>query len=191
MKHSGVDELILPTPHSDATARYCKKYDIKFKAIDVSEIFVGPLKAFIPELDGTQTKVKLYAPDEGSILRAIELARLLNVGVLFNLKNRGFSNDPEIIEAAQAEIDRIKQQHPDVDLEYATPERVIGIVIIVVEDELDTARTLNGQAVRLKSHGALKIFACITHPVCSPGWMRKFLDNYPFDGVIDNPYERK
>jgi ribose-phosphate pyrophosphokinase len=184
LKHNGVDELILPTPHSGAIARYCEKYDIKFWAIDVSEIFVGPLKTYIFELKDSRTRVKLYAPDEGSILRAIALARLLNVGVLFNLKNRGFSNDPEIIEAVQEEIDRIKRQYPDVELEYATPELVKDAIIIEVEDELDTARTLNGQALRLKDNGAREIFACITHPVCSPGWLRKFLYKHPFSGVI-------
>lgn len=186
MKNSGISHVILATPHSEQTGENFRNEGIVFRSVDMSDLFASRLKPFFPAESGRGNKVKVYTPDEGSIPRAIELARRLGVGVLFSLKNRGFDNETEIVEATQKKIEEIKQQFDFFpDLEYATSERVSGMIIVMVEDEIDSGGTANGQAVKLRGYGAAKIYMLFTHAVCTDPWRRKLFgaDN-PFSQVI-------
>ncbi|MFZ2226373.1 MAG: ribose-phosphate pyrophosphokinase-like domain-containing protein [Candidatus Moraniibacteriota bacterium] len=186
MKNSGISHVILATPHSEQTGENFRKEGIVFRDVDMSDLFASRLKPFFPaEVDGTD-KVKVYTPDEGSITRAIKLATRLGVGVLFSLKNRGFDNETTIIEATQKEIEEVKEKFDFFpNLEYATLERVSGMMIIMVEDEIDSGGTANGQAVKLRGYGAEKIYMVFTHAVCTNPWRRKLFGTVnPFSQVI-------
>jgi ribose-phosphate pyrophosphokinase len=183
MKHNGVDHLIVVTPHSQQTERNCADVGIAFRAVDPSEAFASILRPLLPE-NCDKEKAKIYAPDEGSIPRAIALAKHLGVGVIFNLKHRGINNKTEMIDADRAMIDAIKKKYADHDIVYATPECVKDVHVVMIEDEADTGGTANTQASTLMGYGARVVLACFTHPVCSDGWKRKLFAQDPFAKII-------
>ena len=184
MKASGVDHVILVTPHSSQIGINFEQVGITFKAVDASNVFVNALLPLLPAHNRAE-RVKVLTPDEGSISRAIALARKLEIGVFFSLQNRGFSNEKVLLDADREQIESIKAKYPHfTDLEYATSENVRGMTLIIVEDELDTGGTANKRGVMLKEYGAGKIYLCVTHPVCSNGWKRKLFSGNPFDQVI-------
>jgi len=181
---NGVDYVITVTPHAEQTGKNCKENGLKFRCADMSEIFASRLKGLLPEFDKGQAKA--YSPDVGSILRAIEVAKRLGIGVLFNFKHRGFDNQAEMVEADQKQIDEIKQLYSWFpDLEYATAERINGITAVMVEDEIDTGSTAYKRAILLRQYGCKEIYLAVTHPVCSDPWKRQlFGEESPFSQVI-------
>lgn len=104
LKANSVDSVIVATPHSDQTQKNCEVNGLQFRAVDQSEAFASVLRPLIPEVSDTE-EGRVYSPDEGSIPRAIALAKFLGIGVLFNLKDRAFNN-----ETAMAKMDK-KRSH--------------------------------------------------------------------------------
>lgn len=184
MKNSGVSHVILVTPHSEKTRMNFEENGIEFKNIDLSDLFANRLKSSLPE-EGRKEKVRVYAPDKGAIPRAIKLAKHLEVGVLFSLKNRGFNNETEIVEADKRKIEEIKEKFNDFpEIEYATPDRVNGMTIVMAEDEVDSGGTANKQAIQLKKYGVLNMYLFFTHAVCTDPWRRKLFSEDPFCRVL-------
>jgi phosphoribosylpyrophosphate synthetase len=185
MKFSGIDNVILATPHSEQTGVNFEKEGIAFRVVDMSDLFFSRLRPLLPE-SNSGNKVEVYAPDEGSISRAVELAKRLKLGVLFSLKNRGFNNEVELVEADQQKIAEIKRQFsPFLSLEYATPTLVDKAIIVMAEDEIDSGSTAHAQAEQLRRYGAEKIYMVFTHAVCTDPWRRKlFSGDNPFSQVI-------
>ncbi|MFA5184189.1 MAG: ribose-phosphate pyrophosphokinase-like domain-containing protein [Patescibacteria group bacterium] len=189
LAHAGVNQLVVATPHSvENMETNCRDFGIGFFPIDMSENFARTIKPFLAAAGITETaadKVIIYAPDEGSIYRAIMLARLLGRGVAFNLKKRGLNNAAEIIQAEKEEIlrltERCKKTFNFPDLYYATPENIRGKVILMIEDEIASGETANKTGHLLKSFGAQTIFFAATHAVCTPGWQRKLFFDNPFE----------
>ncbi|MDR3558871.1 MAG: phosphoribosyltransferase family protein [Candidatus Pacebacteria bacterium] len=185
MKASGISHVIMVTPHSEQTIINFQKAGIACRCANLGDLFSNRLRPLLPEPDKGK-KVKVYAPDQGSISRAIELAKRLEIGVFFSLKNRGFNNETKAIEANQEKIAEIKKQFDSfADLEYATSDQVRDSTIIIVEDEIDSGGTAYIQATQLKKYGAEKIFMVFSHAVCTDPWRRKLFgaDN-PFTQVI-------
>jgi ribose-phosphate pyrophosphokinase len=183
LKHNGVDQLIVATPHSTQTEYNCSNNDILFRAADPSEAFASVLRPLLPEGEDCKRTV-VYAPDEGSIPRAIALAKFLGIDVLFNLKNRDFSNESRMIDADKMQIGEVVAKYDYSGLYYATEDRIKDAYVIMVEDEVDTGGTANRQGQMLREYGAYAIFFCVTHAVCSDGWKRKLLANNPFTKII-------
>lgn len=187
MKHSGVDDLIVTTPHSEQTRVNCENKGIAFRAVDPSEAFASVLRPLLPE-EGDTDKTEVYAPDEGSIPRACALAKHLGATVQFNLKHRGFDNETAMIDADQSLIDEIitKYEKKGHSILYATPASLRGKFVVMVEDEVDTAGTATRQGKMIKSAGVKALYFCFTHPVFSDGWKRKLLPNTgtPFDKIL-------
>jgi ribose-phosphate pyrophosphokinase len=184
MKASGISHVIMVTPHSQQTLLNFEDNKIICKCVNLSDLFANRLRPYISQ--SNKKKAKVYAPDEGSIIRAVELAKRMEIGVLFSLKNRGFNNETTIVEADQQKIEEIKQLFISFpDLEYATPERVKDSIVIMVEDEVDSGGTIHSQAVKLRKNGAKKIYVVFSHAVCTDPWRRKLFgaDN-PFTQVI-------
>ena len=196
-RQNGIDHLIVATPHSSQMAENCQTYDIAFRGVSAAELFASTLKPYLPEADSGKI-VEVYAPDEGSIQRAVELAVFLKVGVLFNLKHRKISNETVMVDADLQQIEAIKKKyaHLGIAIEHATAQNVKGKIIVMVEDEIDTCSTANRQGVTLLEYDALEIYFCVTHAVCSDGWKRKIFaghdgpenisnnPSYPFTKVI-------
>lgn len=187
MKHNGIDDVIVVTPHSEATKKNCLANDLGFREVDPSEAFASVVRPLLPERDVVK-KAAIYSPDEGSIQRAIALAKFLKIKIFFNIKGRGFDNETAMIDADEEMIEAIIAKYADQydfhDLEYATPENIKGMYIIMVEDEVDTGGTANRQGIMLKEYGAIVVIFLATHPVCSDGWKRKLPSNNPFDKII-------
>jgi len=96
--------MIVATPHSMAMAKYCEEYGLKFRSIDPSAIFASNVLNLISRTD--LSLVVSYAPDLGSIPRAISLASILNCPVYFNLKNREINGRTNIVDESQKEIEK-------------------------------------------------------------------------------------
>jgi phosphoribosylpyrophosphate synthetase len=186
MAFSGVSHVILATPHSEQTGLNFEQEGVVFRAVDLSDLFASRLRPLLHPKLKSGKKVWIYAPDEGSIIRAIGLARRLELKVLFSLKNRGFNNQIELAEMDLQKIEGIKEQFSFFsDLEYATAELVDESVIVMVEDELDSGTTAHKQAEQLRRYGAEEIHMVFTHAVCTDPWRRRLFDvNNPFSQVI-------
>lgn len=182
----GVDELMVATPHSSAMANACTEYKIKFHEIDPSSLFSTTVQTFVPH--EYHHLIKIYAPDAGSIPRAVNLANLLHCPVLFNLKNRAINDKTSIIEEEVNERDGLVKEFRDYykfqEIYYITPELVKNVIIIMVEDEVASGGTANDTGQMLQKFEAKSIFLLATHPVLTPGWRNKLFYNYPFTKII-------
>ena len=177
LKHAGVDEIVTVTPHSHKMEEFCKEFGINFHEADPSTIFSETVKAYVSE------EPLVYSPDQGSISRAINLAKANNWPVIFSLKKRGLNNEIQIMEEEKQEIEKIIQsyQYP---IFYASNSKIKGKTIIMIEDEVSTGGTANRTGVKLKENGAGIIIFISTHSILTPGWRRKLFDQNPFDRVI-------
>lgn len=185
LKHAGVDQLIVATPHSEKMAENCRVYGIKFHPADMSEIFAQAIRTL---LNGDEKNTLIYAPDEGSISRAVGLAQILGFKVIFTLKKRGLNNAAEIAGPDQQEIDeliaRAQQELDFPQISYATADQIKGAIILMVEDEIASGETANKTGRRLKSLGADTLIFSATHAVCTAGWQRKLFYQNPFDKIF-------
>lgn len=197
LKHAGVDQLIVTTPHSEKMAENCQIFGIDFHTADMSESFAQAIKTILPN---EKKNILVYAPDEGSIPRAVGLAKILNLQVIFTLKRRGLNNATEIIAQDQEKINAIiskAQKELNFSLiDYASAESIKDSTILMVEDETASGETANGTGLRLKHLGAEMIIFAATHAVCTFGWQRKLFYQNPFDKIfiadsIERGYENR
>lgn len=132
----------------------------------------------------------VYAPDQGSVSRAFNLAILLpGSRLIFNLKNRDFDNATSIKhnqeEAAAIVQSFAKENGPEITHITGENTQIMkDAIIIMTEDEIATGGTANGTARLLKSYGAKTIYFVATHAVCTRGWQRKLFHGDPFAKVF-------
>jgi len=88
----------------------------------------------------------VVSPDVGSVARARNFARMMNLPIAIIDKRRPKANISEVVNI----IGDIKNRD-----------------VIIIDDILDTAGTMTGGAAALKQMGARKIYACCTHAVLS------------------------
>ena len=186
LKQCGVDEMLTATPHSNATARYCDMYGIKYHEIDVSALFTSKILTFVPAQH--RDNIYVYSPDIGSVKRALGVARMLKCPVLFNEKNRPLYNTITLVETNKGERETVENQlrgyYKYNDLHYATQELVNGKVIVMIEDEIASGATANKTAINLKEYNPLMILFFGSHAVLTPGWRNLLLQNDPFTKII-------
>lgn len=171
----GVNELMVATPHSNAMENACIEYGIKFHEIDPSSLFATTIQTFVPHED--HHLIKIYAPDAGSIPRAVNLANLLHCPVLFNLKHRAINDKTSIVEEKIEERDNLVNEFRDYykfqEIYYINPELVKNMIIIMIEDEVASGSTANDTGQMLQRLTAKSVFLLATHPVlsnsCRPG----------------------
>jgi len=185
LAHAGLDEMIVVTPHSNQMKKCCDEFGIKFTAVDMSNTFAEVLSTYLPD---NNSNIIVHAPDEGSIYRAIKLAKALKVPVYFNVKDRGMNNVIKFVELDETESDvivkRVRQLHQYEDIHYAYADSVKDKTIVMIDDEVSTGSTANENARSLKEFGAKQIFFVVTHPVLTSGWRKKLLHLNPFDKII-------
>lgn len=198
LKHAGVYEMIVVTPHSPNMIKFGNSAGIKMYEVDPSKKFavtLGPYLSTIAEKD----KIIAYSPDEGAISRTAALAREINCPVIFSLKNRGLNNEVEFKKEDQKYIDAViakfSSQSPS-GIYYADQGHIEGHNIIMVDDEVTTGGTASKFGWRLKKMKAEKIIFLASHPVLCRGWRRKLIDESPFDKIlmgdtIRRPYEKR
>lgn len=179
----GVDRIILCDIHSPKTTDNLRQAGLEVWNVSPAPAFAAKLSAYVDMARGQGKTFFVYAPDKGSIARAIALARELNVEVMVTLKKRLHTGevmiDDDPSKLAQLSADH---QHP---LLLASAELTGGNYVVIVDDELSTGSTsrLTGWHVR-DNLQAEKVYCCVTHPVCAPGWKRKFVDKSPFDQIF-------
>lgn len=183
---AGVDEMIVATPHSIEMRKACNDYKIKFHEINPSTLFANAIQTFVqPE---GKNLMRIYSPDEGSLARAVDLARIIDCPVLFNLKNRAINSITSIIETEKDEIEKLigefKKHFNFEQIQYATPDLVSQKIIIMIEDEVASGKTANDTGHLLKKYGAKSLLFFATHPVLTWGWRNKLFYNNPFNKII-------
>lgn len=184
ISNAGVDEIIFCDIHSEATLIYCQENNIKAHNTSGAKIFAELLEP----ITANDEEVFIYSPDKGSIKRAIELAKILNKAVLFNLKDR---NAEGHISQKTLEGDTLEKLSKEFSYPLAEALDIKDKTIIIVEDEVSTGSTAKMVANKLKAKGAKKLIFCATHSVCTPGWKRTFVENSPFYKIIlGNTIER-
>lgn len=114
--------------------------------IPVDHLFGGPILAdyFKDKIDSKETVI--VSPDVGGVQRARNFASMLDLPLAIIEKRRPKANVSEVMNVIG-------------DIE--------GKNVIIVDDIIDTAGSITKAAKVLKDFGALKVYACCTHPVLS------------------------
>lgn len=194
LKLAGVDKLVLCDIHSNTTLKNCETEGIQAYNVSGAPIFADRLSPIVDLLRMSRTKFYVYSPDGGSVERAYNLAKILNVPILMDMKKRVNSGEIKIIRDEER-LEDFRRQY-DYDIRFADQELVKDAVITIIEDELASGRTGQLTGWQLHDLGAKSLIFCATHPVCNPGWKRNFIDNSPFSMIlfgntIPRPYEKE
>ena len=181
-KHVGVDEIITVSPHSPSMEKFCNQFGIKFWEVDPSPLYASTINTYLPETPS------IYAPDKGSIIRAIKLAKLIGARVIFNLKVRGTNTEANIKVAEEHEIKEViayfKEKYNFSELYYVNADLIKGENIVIIEDEISTGETANKTGKWLKRLEANELLFLAMHPVCARSWREKFFDGLPYTKVM-------
>ena len=133
-----VDRILIMDMHSEVMQG--------FFSMPIDNMYATPI--FIEDiLHKKLTKMKVVSPDVGGVVRARALAKKLGGSDLAIIDKR---RDP---------------QHGTQTLH--TIGDVNGYHCILIDDLLDTGKTLMQAAKALKASGALSVLAYVTHPVCT------------------------
>ncbi len=187
LKNAGVDEMIVVTPHSEKMAELCMEFGIKFRAVDPSHIFAETISTYIAPDE--RSLIRVYAPDKGSVPRAIALAKELGSEVMYTSKLRRQDNKVAIVQESEERIEQMtaefREKYDFSKIHYAHPRDIEGKIIIMVEDEVRTGETARKTADLLKEYQAKSVLFLATHAVLTPGWRKElFSGDYPFDAFI-------
>lgn len=116
-----------------------------FFSVPADNIYGGPV--LISDLYRQQIpNLMVVSPDVGGVVRARAMAKQLET-------------DLAIIDKRRPKANVAKVMHIIGD--------VTGRTCVLIDDMVDTANTLCEAAAALKQHGAVRVFACCTHPVLS------------------------
>ena len=134
----GADRALTIDLHADQIQGF---FDIPVDNVYASPILLGYVwRQKYPD-------VMVVSPDVGGVVRARALAKRLD-------------------DADLAIIDKRRPKPNEAKVMHIIGE-VKGRSCVIVDDLVDTAGTLCQAAAALKEHGAVKVVACITHPVLS------------------------
>lgn len=153
IKIAGADRVLTIDLHADQIQGF---FDIPTDNIYASPVLMSELwRKQLPN-------PIVVSPDVGGVVRARAMAKQLET-------------DLAIIDKRRPRINEAKVMH------------IIGEVAdrscILIDDIVDTASTLCEAAGALKRQGALKVFACCTHPVLSGEAVRRISES-PLDELL-------
>jgi ribose-phosphate pyrophosphokinase len=137
LSQAGADRVITMDLHAPAIQGF---FDVPVDHLYASSTFVPWFKR------KRIAKLTVVSPDLGGIKRARAYAKYLGAEIAMIDKRRPKQNQTEVMNI----IGKVK-----------------GRNILLIDDLIDTAGTLVSGANKLKSEGALKIFACCTHAILS------------------------
>ncbi len=116
----------------------------------------------------------VVSPDLGGVTRARNFANLLDLPIAIIEKRRPKANVSEVMNIIG-------------DIE--------GKNVVIIDDIIDTAGTMSEAARVLKSFGALKVYACATHPVLSGPAVERIenseIEKFIITDTIPLPKEKK
>jgi ribose-phosphate pyrophosphokinase len=135
-----------------------------FFSIPADNIYGGP--ALISDLYRQQIpNLMVVSPDAGGVVRARAMAKQLET-------------DLAIIDKRRPKANVAKVMHIIGNVE--------GRTCVLMDDMVDTANTLCEAAGALKAHGAVKVFACCTHPVLSGPAVERITDSQLDELLVTN-----
>lgn len=150
---AGVDRVLTVDLHADQIQGF---FDIPVDNIYASPVLLQDIKSKGYE------NLTVVSPDMGGVLRARVFAKSLNTDLAIIDKRRPKANEAEVMNII-GEIN--------------------GRNCIIVDDMIDTAKTLCKAAEALKSRGALNVYAYASHAVFS-GDAAKYIDESCIDEVV-------
>ncbi len=178
LKANGSDIVIVCDIHAQRTLQDFKDVGIDVHNTDPNRAYVSRLRLSVKLAEDDGRGYYIYVPDEGSIPRALPLAKLLGVKVAINLKKRDSSGGVKRFN----DSNRIKELEDVYDVKLVVVDSDLsGASFCIREDELSTGGTaaLAGEFL-VNEIGAHEVFFCATHAVCANGWKRKIVDRNPF-----------
>ncbi len=122
----------------------------------------------------TDRETVVVSPDLGGVTRARNFANLLDLPIAIIEKRRPKANVSEVMNVIG-------------DIE--------GKNVVIIDDIIDTAGTMSEAAKVLKNFGALKVYACATHPVLSGPAVERIenseIEKFIITDTIPLPEEKK
>jgi ribose-phosphate pyrophosphokinase len=135
-----------------------------FFSVPTDNIYGGPV--LISDLYRQQIpNLMVVSPDVGGVVRARAMAKQLET-------------DLAIIDKRRPKANVAKVMHIIGDVQ--------GRTCVLMDDMVDTANTLCEAASALKEHGAVKVFACCTHPVLSGPAIERITDSQLDELLVTN-----
>ena len=167
----GVDNIITFDAHDPRVQNA-----IPIQGIDNFPTSYQFIKAFIenePELSFTKESLNIVSPDVGGMSRVVFYSNIMevNMGMFYRRKNYSITNE--------------NGEHPVVAIEFLGGN-IKGKDIIIVDDMIDTGKSMINTALELKKRGAAKIIMAATFGLFSQG-----LDAFDMaykEGLLDSLY---
>lgn len=182
IKFAGVDKLILCDIHSQQTMINCEQIGLPVWNVDSTKAFAGQLKPFVDVSHREGREFFIYAPDAGSVPRAVALGKLLEVKVAVSLKNRAHTGEITVVDNKDVWERLVKEFGEQI---FLAGHNLKGVDLCTRDDEVTTATTASKTGWRLRDEfGVNHLFGCFTHPVCVPGWKRVLVDSGPFQRLF-------
>ena len=150
---AGIDRLLTVDLHADQIQGF---FDIPVDNIYASPVLLKDIRSHNHE------NIIIVSPDTGGVARARAFAKALNVDMAIIDKRRPKANEAEVMNIIG-----------DID----------GKTCIIIDDMIDTAKTLCRAAEALKARGAAKVFAYATHAVFSDEATSR-INNSDIDEVV-------
>jgi len=194
MRAAGVDHIVICDAHSQKTLDNLTASGIDAHNADPTSAFAAELHPVVEKTQREGREFFVYAPDAGSIMRAIRLADLLGVRVAASIKKRAHSGTIELVHDDDVWA---KLQERYGGRLIRTEDLPTGSVVCVREDEVASGSTARKSGWKLRNeHGAHAVHFCATHPVLTRGWRRTFIDDSPYGimllgNTIHRSYEKR
>jgi ribose-phosphate pyrophosphokinase len=182
LKCKGVDKIIFCDIHSEETLKNCEREGLLAVNVSGAPIFADRLIPIVEMAKDRKRQVFIYAPDAGSVPRAVDLAKILQVPIIMDMKSRDFSGEVSIIQDDE-ELQKLQTKY-GVSIKLYNQELIQDSLIIIIDDEVSSGKTGNKTGHKLKDLGAAEVIFCATHAVCVPGWKRTFIENHPFSLIL-------
>ena len=151
---AGVDRVLTVDLHADQIQGF---FDIPVDNIYASPVLLKDIRA-----NNKMDNLMVVSPDTGGVARARAFAKALGVEMAIIDKRRPKANETEVM-------------------------NIIGDIsgknCLIIDDMIDTAKTLCKAAEALKNRGANKVYAYATHPVFSNDAIKR-IDESILDEVI-------
>lgn len=165
LTRAGADRVLTMDLHAGQIQGY---FDIP-----VDHLLGGPILAdYFKDIVNEETVI--VSPDLGGVARARNFANLLDLPIAIIEKRRPKANVSEVMNVIG-------------DIE--------GKNVVIIDDIIDTAGTITKAATVLKNFGALKVYACCTHPILSGPAVERIatsdIEEFVVTDTIPLPDEKK
>ena len=187
LKHWGVDHLVLCEPHSIIhTKKFCREFKLSVTIADPTELFAEAMSSLLQTIG--RSNFLVYAPDFGSVGRAMAFAQMTGTSVVALPKKRLYGDevDTGIAFDAKEFLQKVKKIYGTVVPVSCNIADVSGRDVIIREDEIGTGTTAISTSYKLRAAGAHGTHFIATHAVCTAEWSAKlqlYSPNPPFDTV--------